>query len=133
MNDTIKVLCKKPYTIPREVTIPNELEMFQKLVDGPIQVFPAVTFTGQARRIVVICDEEAKLRETPPAPNLFLGKPPRFDIVRGPVVVCAADDEELDGLTEDELQIAEGWLRMVEIVKVGDAPERHGTYKIEED
>jgi len=38
MNDTIKVLCKEPYTIPREVIIPNELEMFQKLVDGPIQV-----------------------------------------------------------------------------------------------
>ena len=121
MNDTIKVLYKEPYTIPREVTIPNELEMFQKLVDGPIQAFPAVTFTGQARRIVVICDEEAKLRETPPAPNLFLGEPPRFDIVRGPVVVlvCVAEEEWFDGLTEDELQIAEAWLRMVEIVKGG--------------
>lgn len=133
MNDTIKVLHKEPYTIPREVIIPNELEMFQKLVDGPIQAFPAVTFTGQARRIVVICDEEAKLRDNPPEPNLFLGKPPRFDIVRGPVVVCAADDEDLDGLTEDEIGIAEAWLRMVEIVKVGDAPARHGTYRIEED
>lgn len=133
MNDTIKVLYKEPYEPPREVTIPNDLGTFQKLVDGPIQVFPAVTFTGKDRRIVVVCDEEAKLHDMMPAANLFLGKPPRYDIVRGPVVVCAADDEELDGLTEDEIGIAEAWLRMVEIVKVGDAPARHGTYRIEED
>ena len=133
MNDIIKVLYKEPYEPPREVTIPNDLGTFQRLVDGPIQAFPAVTFGGQYRRIVAICNEEAKLLELPPPANLFLGKPPRYDIVRGPVVVCAADDEDLDGLTEDEIGIAEAWLRMVEIVKVGDAPMKHGTYTIEED
>lgn len=134
-KDTITVLYKEPYREPREITIPNTLENFQQTVRGYIQVIPAVTFTGTkgGRRLVLICDEEAKLKEPKPLANLFLGEPPLWDIVYGPVVVCAAEEEWFDGLTEDELQIAEAWLRMVEIVKVGDAPARHGTYKIEED
>ncbi len=119
MEKQITVLHKEPYEPPREITIPNELDMFQMFVNGPIQIIPAVTFTGKDRHIVVVCDEEAKLKERKPAPNLFLGKPPRWDIVRGPVVVCAADDEDLDSLNEDEIMIAEAWLRMVEIVNGG--------------
>ena len=119
MKKQITVLYKEPYEPPREITIPNELEQFQKMVNGSIQIFPAVIFAGKDRHIVVICDEEAKLRDKKPDPNLFLGKPSHYDIVRGPVVVCAADDENLDGLTEDESEIAEAYLRMVEIIKVG--------------
>ena len=119
-HEPITVLYKEPYEPPREITISNTLEQLQRMVNGNIEVITAVIYCGTSRCLIAICDEEAKLKQPKPSPNLLLRSLiKRPDIVRGPVVICAAENEEFDSLTEDELQIAETWLRMVEIVKGG--------------
>jgi len=117
-HEPITVLYKEPYEPPRKITISNTLEQLQRMVNGNIEVIPAVIFSGTPRYLVMICDEEAKLKQPKPSPNLLLRSLiKRPDIVRGPVVICAAEGEELDGLTEDEIQIAETSLRKIEIIK----------------
>ena len=117
-HEPMTVLYKEPYEPPRVITISNTLEQLQRMVNGNIEVITAVTYLGSLRYIIAICDEEAKLKQPKPFPNLLLKSLfKRPDIVRGPVVICAAAGEEFDGLTEDEMQIAKSWLRIVEIVK----------------
>ena len=132
-KEIITVLYKEPGEPPREIVIDNTLERLQQLAGGYIQTLTAVSFLGTERKLIVICDEEAKLKLPRPAENLFINVPPVCDVICGPVVIVAAEDEWFDGLTEDEFAVAEAWLRMVEIVKIGDAAKKHGTFRITED
>lgn len=118
--EPITVLYKEPYKDAEVVTIPNALEHFQRMVGGYIQVLTIANWYGAARQVVMICDEEAKLKQPKPEPNLLLRSLIRRpDIVRGAIVICAATDEDFAGLTEDEVQVAKTWLKMVQITKGG--------------
>lgn len=55
----ISALIKRPGEIPRHVNLSNSLEALQKSVDGYIET---VTI---ARDLVVLCDEEGRLKEKP--------------------------------------------------------------------
>lgn len=132
-KETMKVLYKAPLSNSKMVSVENTLEGLQRLVGGYIQTLPAVSLLGSDRKLTVICDKEAKLKYPEPKANLFINVPPVCDVICGSVAIVAAEGEWFDGLTEDEFTIAEAWIRMVEIVKVGDAAEKRGTYKITED
>lgn len=81
----IKVFTKMPGEIYQGVWIKNELEEFQRLVGGYIET---VTIHGATKDIVVICDEEGRLK----------GYEPNCTIAGvsfvGSIVVCGVDGEE---------------------------------------
>lgn len=81
MSERINVLFKEPGQGAVILTIPNELESFQKYVDGHIEAIP---FSDEA---VLIINEEGKLR----------GMPFNFhcwDDIVGPAIVCGVNGEE---------------------------------------
>lgn len=81
----INVLTKQPGCMYRSVWIKNDLEEFQRLVGGYIE---PVTIHGATKDIVVICDEEGRLKDY--EPNCTIAG---IDFC-GPIVVCGVDGEE---------------------------------------
>lgn len=78
----IKVIIKKPEDeFGRLVEIENELEVFQNIVGGYIET------TGY-KNLVIICNEEGKLRGM--KPNLVFGT----DMIVGTIIVCGAFGDE---------------------------------------
>ncbi len=65
-SEMIKVLYKQVGKTMREKTIPNTLEACQELVGGPIEVVALMP------DVLLICNEEGKLRGL--APNPFNGR-----------------------------------------------------------
>ena len=61
----ISVLIKEPGKKPRRESIPNTLEALQKVVGGYIET---VTFASD---VVIICNEEGRLKNLPYNCNLF--------------------------------------------------------------
>lgn len=78
----ICVIYKRPGFDPVEVTIPNTLEQLQGMVGGYIETVP---FT---REILLLCDEEGKLRNR--EPNFAL----RGDVIFGAVVFLGVKGDE---------------------------------------
>lgn len=81
----MRVLIKSPGSDYRQIVVPNQLEVLQQLVDGYIET---VTIHGATKDIVVICDEEGRLK----------GKEPNCTIAGvsfvGSIVVCGVDGED---------------------------------------
>lgn len=78
----IKVIIKKPEDeFGRLVEVENELEVFQHIVGGYIET------TGY-KNLVIICNEEGKLRGL--EPNVVLGK----NMLVGTIIVCGASGDE---------------------------------------
>lgn len=85
----IKVIIKKPdEEFGRLVEIENELEVFQSIVGGYIET------TGY-KNLVIICNEEGKLRGL--EPNILLGK----DMLVGTIIVCGASGDEFSDIPID--------------------------------
>lgn len=85
----IKVIIKKPEDeFGRLVEIENELEVFQSIVGGYIET------TGY-KNLVIICNEEGKLRGL--EPNILLGK----DMLVGTIIVCGASGDEFSDVPID--------------------------------
>lgn len=85
----IKVIIKKPdEEFGRLVEVENELEVFQNIVGGYIET------TGY-KNLVIICNEEGKLRGL--EPNILLGK----DMLVGTVIVCGASGDEFSDVPID--------------------------------
>lgn len=87
----MKVLLKKVNEKPVITEIPNELQSFQDLVGGYIEVIR----TGIGNTIMV-CDEEGKINRKPVnfiTPN---------DVIVGDVCFCAVVDEEFHSITEEQ-------------------------------
>lgn len=85
----IKVIIKKPdEEFGRLVEIENELEVFQSIVGGYIET------TGY-KNLVIICNEEGKLRGL--EPNILLGK----DMLVGTIIVCGASGDEFSDVPID--------------------------------
>ena len=85
MTDEIIVYTKQPGCMYRKKTIPNTLEALQAEVGGFIE---PVTIHGATKAIVVICDDEGRLKGY--EPNCRIAG---VDFV-GPIVVCGAEGEE---------------------------------------
>lgn len=81
----MRVLIKSPGSDYRQIVIPNQLEVLQQLVDGYIET---VTIHGATKDIVVICDEEGRLKRKEPNCKIagvsFVGS----------IVVCGEDGED---------------------------------------
>lgn len=85
----IKVIIKNPEDeFGRLVEIENELEVFQSIVGGYIET------TGY-KNLVIICNEEGKLRGL--EPNILLGK----DMLVGTIIVCGASGDEFSNVPID--------------------------------
>jgi hypothetical protein len=85
----IKVIIKKPEDeFGRLVEVENELEVFQSIVGGYIET------TGY-KNLVIICNEEGKLRGL--QPNVVLGR----DMLVGTIIVCGASGDEFSDVPID--------------------------------
>lgn len=100
----IRVIVKKPADITGKVQIiPNTLEKFQELVQGPIECVRIQNF-------ILIMNEEGLLRKM--KPNIWpleLMSP-----IVGPVVVAGVDGEEF---TDCPLRMGE-WMKIIKDWKV---------------
>ena len=86
MKQMISALIKRPGEIPRHVNISNTLEALQKNVDGRIEI------VGLAKDLVIICDEEGKLKGKPYNCNIA-----GYDLV-GTILITGRDEEDLTDL-----------------------------------
>lgn len=85
----IKAIIKKPEDeFGRLVEIENELEVFKNIVGGYIET------TGY-KNLVIICNEEGKLRGL--EPNIVLGR----EMLVGPIIVCGASGDEFSDIPID--------------------------------
>ncbi len=85
----IKVIIKKPEDeFGRLVEVENELEVFQSIVGGYIET------TGY-KNLVIICNEEGKLRGL--QPNVVLGR----EMLVGTIIVCGASGDEFSDVPID--------------------------------
>lgn len=82
MSKKISVLIKEPGKKPRHVNISNTLENLQKTVGGYIETFTL------ASDLVVICDEEGRIKDRPCNCNI-LG----MDFV-GTIILAGVQDDE---------------------------------------
>ncbi len=86
----ISALSKRPGEPPRHVWVSNNLEAMQKAVEGYIE---AITVSrGDGRDLVIICNEEGKLRGMAQNVTIY-GE----DFV-GPILVVGVDGEDFDDL-----------------------------------
>ena len=80
----IKAIIKEPgEPIGREVWIVNSLKSLQRIVGGYIEI---VTIANGSDKIVVVCDEESKLKDR--LPNFRIETMERIDIIAGTAVIC---------------------------------------------
>ena len=82
----IYVITKRPGEAPRHVWMSNTLAALQKAVDGYIET------VSLPNGIVIICNEEGRLRNMPFNFRMMIG-----DIV-GPVVICGRNGDEFGDL-----------------------------------
>ena len=91
MGRMISALIKRPGEIPRHVNVSNSLEALQKNVGGYIET---VTLNSPLthRNLVLICDEEGRLKGKPYNCNIF-----GIDFV-GEILIVGQDGEEFADL-----------------------------------
>lgn len=84
------LMCKQgePATV---VEVCNELAELQAIVDGYIEAVPFF------RNTVLICNEEAKLRDDL-KPNRFVTLNGEIDLIKGDFFVCGSNGEEFTDL-----------------------------------
>lgn len=86
------------YRIYPKAEIPNELERFQRIVGGYIEIVQL------GNGIVMVLNEEGKLMGLPP--NIHIG----HDILVGVVIFVGVEGEEFRSLTEEERRDVLEWL-----------------------
>lgn len=85
-EETINVIIKEPSKPAKVKAIPNTLEAFQEAVGGYIEVVTICT------DLVIVCNEEGRLRGLPYNCNLF-----GADFV-GPIVIAECKGDEFSSL-----------------------------------
>ena len=86
----ISALSKRPGEPPRHVWVSNNLEALQKAVEGYIETI--TVSRGDGRDLVIICNEEGKLKDKPYNCNIA-----GYDLV-GPILIVGVDGEEFGDL-----------------------------------
>ena len=97
MKEEIRVLIIDPESGIREETVRNDLKTLQDLVGGKIEI------VGYIPGIVLIVDEEGKLKSKPLCRTMCTHTGIRLDTLVGTVVVAGTDGEEFRGLDDNEL------------------------------
>lgn len=97
------VVTKKPNEKPLIVEIKNELSELQRIVKGHIEIVQL------APKIVVICDDEGKLKGY--EPNLKYG----LDILVGTVIFAGVEGEELKSLNDEQIEIVTNFCEAFEV------------------
>lgn len=87
----MRIVTKKPGLPSEVVDIENELKALQGIVGSPIEI------VGYHAPLLIICDEEGKLKGK--EPNIRYGA----DCIAGTLIITAAQGEDLRGLTEAEI------------------------------
>ena len=92
MSSMISALVKRPGEIPRHVNISNSLEALQRNVEGFVEVVTLIPPEEKKGRklpgMVVICNEEGRLRDMPYNCTIW-----NQDYV-GPIIICGCQDDE---------------------------------------
>lgn len=88
----MKIIIKKPNSLPTVEEVDGSLKSFQEIVGGYIE---AITLDYET---VLICNEEGKLKGL--EPNAPLGT----DIICGTFFICGTDGEEFKSLTDEQLE-----------------------------
>lgn len=97
------VVTKKPNEKPLLVEIENELSELQRIVGGHIQIVQL------APKIVIICDDEGKLKGY--EPNLECG----LDILVGTVIFAGVNGDDLTSLNDEQLEIVANFCSAFEV------------------
>lgn len=87
----MKILYKKVGEAPTVMDVENELHVLQGLVDGYIETAPT-----PVSRVVIVCDEEGKLK----------GKRPNFvneDLIVGDAFFVGIGRDDFIDLTEEQI------------------------------
>jgi hypothetical protein len=107
-QDIIKAVVSRPHSVPIVTTIKNDLETFQKLVDGYIEVVPLQADS----KVMLVLNEEGKFKGL--EPNFFWYE----DLIVGTVVFVGFDEESEDGdfisLTDEQLEEISDYLDLDE-------------------
>ena len=97
----MRVLYKMPGEAPHSMVIPNDLYLMQQLVGGLIEPIKI------ADNVVLICNEEGKLRNL--EPNFFVGG--IGDVIYGPVIVVGTKGDEFCSLADTDADMIDKILR----------------------
>ena len=101
----ISALVKRPGEIPRHVNLSNSLEALQRNVGGYIKVVPLT------QDLVVICDEEGRLKGKP-----YNCRIAGVDYV-GEIIMCGVDGEEFSDLPLPWKDMKDVFRRLWEVSK----------------
>lgn len=101
MSEMIRVVAKQPGASPRTMLISNRLESLQNRVGGYIETVSVF------RDVVMICNEEGKLKRM--APNFLYG----FGMIVGPVVFAGVERDKLVSLKPEQIEMVK------ELIKEG--------------
>lgn len=100
------VILKEPTKEPKVIEIENELEALQAAVDGYIEVLPM-----PGTRILMICDEEGKLKDKEPNFALLGADHVSFDVIVGTTLFVGDNgDGDFRDLTAREIGYVQGYL-----------------------
>ena len=100
----MRTVFKAPGERAHAMVVPNDLHTLQDLVGGYIETvtIPVTPRIGNEKDLIIICDEEGKLKE---------GVQPNFwcltacDEIYGPVLVVGADGEDFGSLTDRDVDL----------------------------
>lgn len=77
--------------------IENTLDAMQEFVDGPIEV---INITDE---ILLVCNEEGKMRGLPPSAFIIRNQEAQ-DIIVGKFFLCREDGEDMVGIQESDIE-----------------------------
>ncbi len=84
----------------RVIDVENDLKAMQKLVGGYIQEVP---YNAPEHGILIICDEEGKLKNKMPN-RLVISRSRVLDVITGDFVLVGRAGEEFTDLTPEQLK-----------------------------
>ncbi len=96
----MKVIVIRPNQQPSVETIDNSLAAMQELVGGYIEMFAPWN-----DEVVIICNDEGKIRSFPPNRIIFDDDGEPVDVIAGTFFLCRApaDSEDFESLTERQI------------------------------
>lgn len=102
----IRVLVAEPGSPPQIKEISGKLREYQDLVGGYIQTLHMPDIDG----VMLICDEEGKLKDLEPNFELYNNQGRVVDVVVGTVVFVGDDEDDFSSLTDDQVQEVKDYL-----------------------
>lgn len=96
----MKIIVKEPCKKGEVIEVENNLETFQKIVGGYIEVYPIF------EDMLIILNEEGKLKNL--EPNLIL----KNDVIVGTVAIAGRGEEDFISLTDEQIDI----IRLIKLI-----------------